>query len=232
MTTRAGSWGFSTWLLSHHVPIGERSGLRVDLTHVEGQSRADPRAQEDHMSVTQPRQPRGVPTGGQWRATARPKADVDLAESTSWPPGGWFPQWAPEIRIADHKMSRQSDLGVVVWTDYWRRPELAPLAGGAVRVIAEHAGRNAGLARTTILGADIPQVIVLRVGYTARSAAQISGPAVAWSYSDHHGMELVAVLHRGQPFSLRVPYAWGHAPDWRYTGEVSADGDLTVEELP
>ena len=39
-------------------------------------------------NTTQPRQPRGVPTGGQWRAMARPEGKVALAEPTDeWE--GW-----------------------------------------------------------------------------------------------------------------------------------------------
>ena len=34
-------------------------------------------------NTNQPRQPRGVPTGGQWRATARPEGRVALADTVA-----------------------------------------------------------------------------------------------------------------------------------------------------
>ena len=103
---------------------------------------------------------------------------------------------------------------------------------GGVEIVARHAARNAKAATVTIREEDLPKVVILRWSYNARDWADISGDAVLWSFSDRHGMELVAVLRRGGGFEVAIPPHHGHGHKKRYRGVVYEDGTVELTPLP
>jgi len=103
---------------------------------------------------------------------------------------------------------------------------------GGVEIVARHAARNAKAATVTIAHSDFHKVVVLRWSYNARDWADIEGDAVLWSFSDRHGMELVAVLRRGGKFEVAIPPHHGHGHKKRYRGVVHEDGTVELTPLP
>jgi len=120
-----------------------------------------------------------------------------------------------------------TDAGQYPWPADAYRPRIDVVRGG-VEILAGHAAGAVGYQRF-LREQDYPRVVVLRWGYNSRKAATISGPAVAWSYADGHGMEMVAVLRRGESFRLWVPGSHSHGPGQTWYGAVGADGVIEWE---
>ncbi|CAB1129552.1 protein of unknown function [Candidatus Hydrogenisulfobacillus filiaventi] len=121
----------------------------------------------------------------------------------------------------------------MVDTDFaWgHRPAIVPVMGG-VEIHAACRASAARVASTFLREEDFSRVVVLRRGYNAMTAATIVGSAVVWSYADHHGMELVAVLRRGGEFEMWLPGHHGHGPGARWRGVVREDGSIDWRRLP
>ena len=121
--------------------------------------------------------------------------------------------------------------GLVIDTDLQGKPYLRVFPDGVEVEVASRA-RAAKRATVFLPRESFEKVVLFRRKFNARTPATITGPAVAWSYADGHGMELVAVLRRGAEFELWLPGHHGHGPGTRYRGRVEADGAVRLERLP
>jgi hypothetical protein len=109
---------------------------------------------------------------------------------------------------------------------------------GGVEVAAASRAKAIGN-RIFLAEEDYGRVVVIRRGFNTRRTgpATISGTAVAWSYSDSHGSELVAVLRRPVDggelgFTMWIPGHHGHGPGTTSKGVVLPDGAIRWERAP
>ena len=121
--------------------------------------------------------------------------------------------------------------GLMVNSDVPGKPYMRVFPDGVEVEVASRA-RAAKRATVFLPRESFEKIVLFRRGYNSRTPGTISGPAVAWSYADGHGLELVAVLRRGAEFELWLPGHHGHGPGTRYRGRVEVDGTVRLERLP
>lgn len=111
------------------------------------------------------------------------------------------------------------------------RPLVKEVEGGVI-VRAPCAARMTSHATIFVPQELFDKIVVYEHSFNARNPARIEGPAVSWKYSDGHGMSLVAILKRGEEFSLWVPGFHDHGPGTSFKGFVTESGEIVLKEIP
>jgi CRISPR-associated protein Csx16 len=127
--------------------------------------------------------------------------------------------------IPDETPAAEPELAVTSWIDRWW-PTKMP---GGYRVSV--GSRATGHASRFIPYAKAREVGVFVAGFNSRTPAAVSGPGVLWSYSDGHGMQVIAILSRGGEAELWMPGHHGHGAGRKYILRCDAAGKISSEEL-
>jgi CRISPR-associated protein Csx16 len=127
--------------------------------------------------------------------------------------------------IPDEVPVAEPDLAVTSWIDRWSATKMP----GGYRVSV--GSRATGDASRFIPYARVLEVGVFVAGFNSRTPAAVSGPGVLWSYSDGHGMQVIAILARGSDAELWMPGHHGHGAGRLYILRCDAAGKISSCEL-